>query len=1001
MSANGSDRDREREREREREYEKERDKDRRERERDSKKRDKDSEKDKESKKSKRDSYSSKYDEKDHKRHSRYEEEETPRKRRETEADYYADSPSSSRKDRSRRDVDAGRSELSRSSKRDSKSSSRDDRREDKRKSVDKYDSTYNQGASSSTATPFVYQVADGAYSMADLSAPQPPLGRPLTPNIVTIDREPNFDDYEPYVPLTPSESRLSRKDSFEIEEQAHGSRDHANLYTRGSHDYEEGEHEARSIYDQAKHATIPVTAAAVASAIAVEAERSRERRRDRYDDEGSRDRNSWRRDTVQEEADRYYRESVIARKIEEEQIRSQTPENDDSQQVKIVTPPEMQDKHKNVGPYDAPNADVRIDNQLFPTEASKFEKKNGKRKSKFKSRDPSCERDRPVLNLVFPTPVPSREPTPNVEKQTTNDQPETQARSDPSAEVVIGPKGDLVKVEPSNKSVSWGENSTKSFDVESADSRSDLEREKAPEPEEKPRARLNKSSPWGIVAAAIAGSASEPSGEPDTVTKRKSDKDYDSKSYDARDISAPGSEQVYHVDTRDQPPVPGPKPTSPTRDTLPGSFADDVEFAATLAAGLKDTGFDSNMVIDDPTYRRRDSPPGTREANGDEWNHRSMSDIVMDIANKRDSNRSVVSEPAGILRDKGANGNGNVEDDWEAHKKLSKKDKKKLDKLKRQSIDLSEPSTPIEAAAPGTETPTFEDAVEDISKLSKKEQKRREKQAKALALLEGEGREAQPEPEPEVIERSTPTEAAPAEDAWDETSSSKKKKKKNRKSQEVTPVDIVTVPTDAFEDLQSERKDKDETVSAPADEWDTPSKSKRKSKSDKEDLSRSVAESEVSTSSKKSSKSKRRSGAEGDFDGYASDASKKSTKSKRRSIIEGEDGYGSDMSKKSSRSKHREGDDGYGSDMSKKSSKSKRRSGTEGDFDYGSDGPSRRRSLFDDRDVSSVVSEARGDGRRREREKEKDRDRDRDRDGRSSKRSSRNFDDDDDARSVV
>ena len=44
---------------------------------------------------------------------------------------------------------------------------------------------------------------------------------------------------------------------------------------------------------------------------------------------------------------------------------------------------------------------------------------------------------------------------------------------------------------------------------------------------------------------------------------------------------------------------------------IPGEFGDDLEFAATLAAGLQDTGFDPAIVIDDPTYRRRASPPAS------------------------------------------------------------------------------------------------------------------------------------------------------------------------------------------------------------------------------------------------------------------------------------------------------------------------------------------------------------------------------------------------------
>ncbi|MCJ1383331.1 hypothetical protein MMC17_006444 [Xylographa soralifera] len=50
-----------------------------------------------------------------------------------------------------------------------------------------------------------------------------------------------------------------------------------------------------------------------------------------------------------------------------------------------------------------------------------------------------------------------------------------------------------------------------------------------------------------------------------------------------------------------------------TRDHVPGDFGDDLDFAATLAAGLQGSGFDPAIVIDDPTYRRRDSPPGSED----------------------------------------------------------------------------------------------------------------------------------------------------------------------------------------------------------------------------------------------------------------------------------------------------------------------------------------------------------------------------------------------------
>ncbi|KAI4148177.1 MAG: hypothetical protein L6R39_002865 [Caloplaca ligustica] len=48
------------------------------------------------------------------------------------------------------------------------------------------------------------------------------------------------------------------------------------------------------------------------------------------------------------------------------------------------------------------------------------------------------------------------------------------------------------------------------------------------------------------------------------------------------------------------------KESSPKAD-----YGDDLDFAATVAAGLQDTGFDPSIVVDDPSFRRRDSPPGS------------------------------------------------------------------------------------------------------------------------------------------------------------------------------------------------------------------------------------------------------------------------------------------------------------------------------------------------------------------------------------------------------
>ncbi|KAL8930466.1 MAG: hypothetical protein Q9208_000650 [Pyrenodesmia sp. 3 TL-2023] len=49
-----------------------------------------------------------------------------------------------------------------------------------------------------------------------------------------------------------------------------------------------------------------------------------------------------------------------------------------------------------------------------------------------------------------------------------------------------------------------------------------------------------------------------------------------------------------------------PKESPPRAD-----YGDDLDFAATVAAGLQDTGFDPSIVIDDLSFRRRESPPGS------------------------------------------------------------------------------------------------------------------------------------------------------------------------------------------------------------------------------------------------------------------------------------------------------------------------------------------------------------------------------------------------------
>ncbi|KAM0512229.1 hypothetical protein ACHAPE_009045 [Trichoderma viride] len=474
-----------------------------------------------------------------------------------------------------------------------------------------------QPAPKSDIDPFKYQVADDAFNTPQFNTPR----RPLTPQVVTVERVPDFAESSQPPSSGRQQSRpnirLSRKDTYDIqmaEEERRRGNDSGSRHRdpRDGHGYEEEQREARSILDEAKRSTIPVAAVAVASAIAVEEERSRERRRRDYSDDGSRDRSRPHKDVVQEEADKYFRESVIARKIASDEIRSQSKSPDGSvvdkwdtppveEHITIVTPPNMEGKeHEDGDPYGAPNADVKIDNEIFPYETDKFRAARGSDAPRFRSKDPSCERERPLLNIVRPTPVPSpdstaaarREPEQPTEIPATRDIHEEESLADSSEDEEAEPKGEATQSSPTGKSVSWGQNEINRFVVESPEARSRAESpNELAEAEEKPRPRLSKSSRWGKIAAVIAAGTAEPISELDRDTEPGS-----------RDLHADG----------DASSAPGSNIPDPEPEQMPGSF-DDEEFAATVAAGLEKTGFNPNIVIDDPAFRRRNSRPETNE----------------------------------------------------------------------------------------------------------------------------------------------------------------------------------------------------------------------------------------------------------------------------------------------------------------------------------------------------------------------------------------------------
>ncbi|KAI8203085.1 Deleted in azoospermia protein 2 [Colletotrichum sp. SAR 10_76] len=633
--------------------------------------------------------------------------------------------------------------------------------------------------------PFQFQVADDAFQTPKYATPKNATPkRPLTPQVVTVDREPNFDDSPPRKPDY-SDSRMSRKDSFELEQRLEhyqqGFRDRSRTPEprRRRDSFEEEKHAAKAIYDEVKHATAPVAAAALASAIAVEEQRSRKHRSEHVTEDGSRSSSQAARDAVQEEADRHYRETVLARKIAEDEIRSRSSSPHDGsvvgkydddkrpEVVTIVTPPEMDHPHDK-SPYDAPNADVRIDHVIIPDELARFRLPEGQlgpgSTHIFRSRDPSCERERPQLNLVLPTPniTPRATPAPEQQKEadrearqeekpkkSTREVPKprsvevTATPADIAPEVVPEPKQKVVErpTTPTAKSVTWGENETKSFEIESPEPPKSVPSSTSPK---KSKKRFGKSTPWGVIAAAIggAGAAAAATSEvhdPFEENKTTEDRERHSPPQSPKSRAVePSSEPIVSpihpkVTTSfedDLPPAPGPKPSSPQTSQMPGAFADDLEFASVLAAGLQDTGFDPNIVIDNPTYMRRDSPPGQNEPIYQQPYVETVNDLGI-YGPENIGQPTAAREPGHVIsevqdtpvekdlknghaafdtlprkyRDKGKSKETEAlheepaGDESEPGRKLSKKEKRKQKAAKRQSVE-SAPEETAKAVTP-------------------------------------------------------------------------------------------------------------------------------------------------------------------------------------------------------------------------------------------------------------------------------------------------------------
>ncbi|KAL5086064.1 hypothetical protein Trisim1_009691 [Trichoderma cf. simile WF8] len=124
-------------------------------------------------------------------------------------------------------------------------------------------------------------------------------------------------------------------------------------------------------------------------------------------------------DIVMEAADKSYRESMIAQRTASDEISSRKDSLNESVVDKwqrqpadeVVVIERRRDEGAREEYHDNPNADVGIDNEIYPDDIQRIRvTQEATNESASRSRDPSSERDRPLLNLIRPTPVASPVP---------------------------------------------------------------------------------------------------------------------------------------------------------------------------------------------------------------------------------------------------------------------------------------------------------------------------------------------------------------------------------------------------------------------------------------------------------------------------------------------------------------------------------------------------------------------------------------------------------------
>ncbi|KAK3949421.1 hypothetical protein QBC32DRAFT_378687, partial [Pseudoneurospora amorphoporcata] len=301
--------------------------------------------------------------------------------------------------------------------------------------------------------PFQFQVPDDAFATPVYATP----ARPLTPQVYTVPEPDILPPMRHKVirQLTDQEleirERVTRRDSFEIEKRQEEIRRSRNASEQPTGDY----------FDPKTHSEADRNTPTLE-----EPERERSRSRNRA---GSRVRESEPlRDITEEpgrarsrsrqpshvreaepkpdpqaEANKWYRDYINSQR--KERLGSSSPnrsvvdkydgsKSEPSSPVIVTAEPTIitaEPKWDTVEPtddgkprkskYAEPNADVKIDHVILPRDLHRFLTPAEHHSSlhapagqpMFSSRDPSCERERPLLTLVLPTPA----PTPNPERQ--------------------------------------------------------------------------------------------------------------------------------------------------------------------------------------------------------------------------------------------------------------------------------------------------------------------------------------------------------------------------------------------------------------------------------------------------------------------------------------------------------------------------------------------------------------------------------------------------------